>query len=133
MVSHHSGLKTQVSLYIHCVPFWLYHILLYYGMSCTSGVRGSSACIYAGGGVIHTRTKIQTQLYKTALIMCRHTRLLGCIECNIFSCGLPLCQTTFTANQNSRYISQYIHAHHSSIQNNIYFVNFKHITNNFRV
>ncbi len=41
-------------------------------------------------------------------------------------------QTTLTANQNTCYISLYI-IHVRQFFTNIYFVNFKHITNNFRV
>lgn len=49
------------------------------------------------------------------------------------SWGLPLCQATFTAHQNAHYISLYIHAQHSSLQKNTYFVNFKYIKNYFKV
>ncbi len=48
-------------------------------------------------------------------IMCRSTRLLAYIGCNIFLVNYP-CRTTFTANQNAHYISLFIHAQHSSLQ-----------------
>ncbi len=116
------------------LEYWNIKFELELDTNIPSGVkkkRGNISCLYSGEFYYgNSYTKI-CALYTDYV---QKTRVLENIymRCNI-SCGLPLYQTIFTANQNTCYISLYIHAWYSSWQNDIYFVNFKHITNNFRV
>ncbi len=67
-------------------------------------------------------------MFITWLCTERNTRLLEYMGCNIFLVGYRCAKLFFLANQNAHYVSLYIHVWHSSFQKNIYFVNYKQIS-----